>query len=139
MWRSGFQPQSARRPNVTVAFQPDESGYIEGQNVATESVGDNQFDRPLALVADLVRRRGGDRSHRRYRSAGGEGTTTTIPSSGTGVDPVELNWCQPLSVWRERHCGIANLAANGVGKLQCSALDTCAAVRVLLTRPFRLP
>ena len=50
-----------------------ETGYVEGQNVAVEyRYAENQYDRLPALAADLVRRRGGDRSRRPRGSAGDE-------------------------------------------------------------------
>jgi len=72
----GFlSPQSADDKNVTFPFFQGlkETGYVEGQNVAVEyRYAENQYDRLPALAADLVRRRGGDRSRRPRGSAGDE-------------------------------------------------------------------
>jgi putative tryptophan/tyrosine transport system substrate-binding protein len=101
----GFlSPQSAQDDykNRTGPFLQGlkESGYVEGQNVAVEyRYAENQYDRPPALAADLVRRRvavivaAGPEAALAAKAA-----TTTIPIVFVaGVDPVASGLVASLS------------------------------------------
>jgi putative ABC transport system substrate-binding protein len=101
----------------------NESGYVEGRNVAIEfRSADGQYEQLLALAADLVRRQvsviatgGGIPSAPAAKTA-----TTAIPIVfSAGVDPVELGLVASLSRPGGNITGVTNLNVEvGPKKLQ---------------------
>jgi putative ABC transport system substrate-binding protein len=76
-----------------------ETGYVEGQNVTIEYHWlEGQFDRLLALLADLVRRRVAVSPHPTIQPVLSQPTTATIPIVfGVGEDPVKLGLVASLA------------------------------------------
>jgi ABC-type uncharacterized transport system substrate-binding protein len=128
----------ARAVHHVVAFRRglNETGYVEGQNVAIEfRWGEHQIDRLPALAVDLVRRpvaviaaTGGYRSAHAAKAA-----TTTIPIVfTTGTDPVDSGL-----VARGNITGVTLLtAALGAKRVEfLRALIPKAAVIAMLNNP----
>ena len=101
----GFLDSGSHVPNahLVVALQQglNETGYVEGQNLAIEyRWADGDYNRLPALAADLVRRRvsvivatGGEPSGQAAKAA-----TTTIPIVFDSTSsPVELGWVTSLN------------------------------------------
>jgi putative ABC transport system substrate-binding protein len=114
-------PFESRRDQVAGFHRGlNESGYVEGQNVAIEyRSADNQIDRLSALAADLVNRNvnvivtiGGDISASAAKNA-----TTTIPVVFvTGFDPVQTGFVASLNRPGGNLTGVSFLVVLTVAK-----------------------
>jgi putative ABC transport system substrate-binding protein len=114
-------PFESRRDQVAGFHRGlNESGYVEGQNVAIEyRSADNEIDRLSALAADLVRRQvtvivtiGGDNSIQAAKAA-----TTTIPVVFvTGFDPVQVGFVASLNRPGGNLTGVSFLVVLTVAK-----------------------
>jgi putative tryptophan/tyrosine transport system substrate-binding protein len=121
-----------------------DTGYVEGENVATEyRFAENQIDRLPALAADLVRRRvavivaGGPPAALAAKAA-----TTTIPIVfGVGDDPVKIGLVASLARPGGNLTGINFFAAELAAKrleLQREMMPAAARVAVLVDPNFTL-
>jgi ABC-type uncharacterized transport system substrate-binding protein len=133
----------ARAVHHVAAFRRglNETGYVEGQNVAIEyRWGEHQIDRLPALAVDLVRRpvaviaaTGGFRSAQAAKAA-----TTTIPIVfTTGTDPVDSGLVASLARPGGNITGVTLLtAALGAKRVEfLRALIPKAAVIAMLVNP----
>jgi putative ABC transport system substrate-binding protein len=104
------------RKNRTVPFLQGlkETGYVVGQNVATEyRWAENQFDRLPVLAADLVRRRVTVIVGSTAAALAAKAATTTIPIVfAGGGDPVALGLVASLNRPGANVTGIATLTAE---------------------------
>ena len=136
---SGASPKEFT--HVVAAFRQglDETGYVEGRNVAIEfRWAEYQNDRLSALAADLVRRQvavlvatGGSHPARAAKAL-----TTTIPIVfGTGGDPVSLGFVSSLNRPDRNLTGmyqlLTGLEAKRLGLLR-ELVPTAALIAVLL-------
>jgi putative tryptophan/tyrosine transport system substrate-binding protein len=111
--------ESARAEGIRLGLR--ERGYIEGQNIATESrYAEGKSDRHPGLLAELVRLKvdiivvaGGAPTVRAAKNA-----TKTIPivMVGTGTDPVEAGLVESLARPGGNVTGITNLSRELGGK-----------------------
>jgi putative ABC transport system substrate-binding protein len=111
--------ESSRAEAIRWALR--ESGYIEGQNIATEyRYAEGKLDRTPALAAELMRLKvdiimvvGGTRTIRAAKNA-----TKTIPIVMTGLagDPVETGLVESLARPGGNVTGLSNLSRELAGK-----------------------